>query len=71
MNRVVKLPLVRSDWQFRTICKGGSKILIKNKIAEAAIGSKALVAFFHGKIRTTPGIPTWSPTVVLTRPDDA
>ena len=21
--------------------------------------------------RTTPGIPTWSPTVVLTRPDDA
>ena len=23
------------------------------------------------KKRTTPGIPTWSPTVVLTRPDDA
>ena len=21
--------------------------------------------------RTTPGIPTWSPTVVLTRPDNA
>ena len=23
------------------------------------------------KTRTTPGIPTWSPTVVKTRPDDA
>ena len=23
------------------------------------------------KVRTTPGIPTWSPTVVLTGPDDA
>ena len=23
------------------------------------------------KLRTTPGIPTWSPTVVLTRPEHA
>jgi hypothetical protein len=29
-----------------------------------------LLGVYPGK-RTTPGIPTWSPTVVLTGPDDA
>lgn len=43
------------------------KSLIWNKNFEG--GKNARV--FEGSKRTTPGIPTWSPTVVLTRPDDA
>ena len=45
-----------------------SRMSEKNKSMER---SKETNKRTRGGKRTTPGIPTWSPTVVLTGPDDA
>ena len=41
------------------------------EVGRSQVGFEALKVVASGGKRTTPGIPTWSPTVVLTRPDDA
>ena len=52
--------LASSDWQ--TLGPTGALAFVAWEKMEVVVGRSK---------RTTPGIPTWSPTVVLTRPEHA